>query len=61
MVGGILCLSGVNFNLCFKFRTIKDRDYTFGTHTSILMPFQRTQKVTVTLTFRQKNSLFGLL
>ena len=35
-----LCLSVVNFNLRYNFWTVKDRDFIFGMHTPLMMPFQ---------------------
>ena len=40
----ILCLSFVNFNICYNFWTVGDRDFIFGMHTHLLMPFQMTPR-----------------
>ena len=37
-----VCLSVVNFNLGYNFRTVRDRDFIFGMHTPLMMPFQMT-------------------
>ena len=71
MIGGILflsclivclsvCLSVVNFDICYTFWTVRGRDFIFGIHTLLIMPFQMTPNtkvidlVTLTLTFAIK-------
>ena len=55
MIGGILflsclsvclfvCLSVVNFNLRYNFWTVRDRDFIFGMHISLMTPFQLTPR-----------------
>ena len=39
-----VCLSVVNFNLCYNFWTVRDRDFIFGMHTPLIMPFQMTPR-----------------
>ena len=54
MIGGILlsCLFVVNFNLRYNFWTVRDRDFIFGMHTPLMMPFQMTPRsMTLTFTF----------
>ena len=57
MIGGILvlsclfvCLSVVNFNICYNFWTNRGKDFVLGMHTPLMMPFQMTPLVTLTLT-----------
>ena len=50
-------LSVVNFNLCYNFWTIRDRDFIFGMHTPLMMPCHDTKVndlVTLTLTLKLK-------
>ena len=35
-----VCLSVINFNLHYNFWTVRDRDFIFGMHTPLMMPFQ---------------------
>ena len=58
MIRGILflsclsvCLCVANFNLCYNFSTIRDRDFIFGMHTPLMMPLQMTPKVNDLVTF----------
>ena len=55
MIGGILflsclfvclsvCLSVVNFNIHYNFWTVRGRDFIFGMHTPLMMPFQMTPR-----------------
>ena len=51
MIRGILflswlfvCLSVVNFNLGYSFWTVRDRDFIFGMHTPLMIPFQMTPR-----------------
>ena len=37
-----VCLSVVNFNICYNFWTVRGRDFIFGMHTPLMMPFQMT-------------------
>ena len=37
-----VCLSVVNFNLRYIFWTVRDRDFIYGMHTLLMMPFQMT-------------------
>ena len=39
-----LCLSVVNLNLCYGLWTEQDRDFIFGMHTELMMPFQMTPR-----------------
>ena len=39
-----VCLSVVNFNLRYNFWTVRDRDFIFGIHTPLMMPFQMTPR-----------------
>ena len=46
MIGGILflsCLSVVNFNLRYNL-AVRDRDFIFGMHTPLMMPFQMSPR-----------------
>ena len=53
-----VCLSVVNFNICYNFWTVRGRDFIFGMHTPLIMPFQMTLRsmtfMTLTLTFALK-------
>ena len=40
----VACLS-VNFNLCYNFNTVRDRDFIFGMHTTLKMSFQITPRL----------------
>ena len=61
-----VCLSVVNFNIPYNFWTVRDRDFIFGMHTPLMMPFQMTPTDQVQwpcdLDFDlcSKNSFFGL-
>ena len=52
MIGGILflsCLFGVfwsivNMNIRYNFLTVGDKNFIFGMHTKLTMPFQRPPK-----------------
>ena len=69
MIGGILflsclsvCLSVVNFNLCYNFWTVRGRDFIFGMHTSLMMPFWMTPRsMTLWLTLKLKIAFWTLL
>ena len=72
MIGGILflsclsvCLSVVNFNLRYNFWTVGDRDFIFGMHTPLMMPFPNDTKVndlvTLTLTLKLTNSFLDFV
>ena len=39
-----VCLSVVNFNLRYNFWTIRGRDFIFGMHTPLMIPFQMTPR-----------------
>ena len=39
-----VCLSVVNFNLRYNFSTVRDREFIFGMHTTLMMPFQMTPR-----------------
>ena len=39
-----VCLSVVNFNLRYNFWTVRDRDFIFGMHSPLMMPFQMTPR-----------------
>ena len=39
-----VCLSVVNFNLRYNFWIVKDKDFIFGMHTPLMMPFQMTPR-----------------
>ena len=67
MIGGILflsclfvCLSVVNFNLRYNFGTIRDKDFIFGKHTPLMMPFQLTPRSLVSFDLDAKNNFFRL-
>ena len=50
-----VCLSVVNFNICYNFWTATGRNFIFGMHTPQIMPFQMTPRsMTLTLTFAPK-------
>ena len=58
-----VCLSVVNFNIRYNFWTVRGRDFIFGMHTPLMMPFQMTPRsMTCDLDFDlcSKNSFFGL-
>ena len=40
-----VCLSVVNFNLRFNFWTVRNRDFIYGMHTPLMMPFQMTPRL----------------
>ena len=39
-----VCLSVVNFNLRYNIWTVRDRDFIFGMHTPLMMPFEMTPR-----------------
>ena len=39
-----VCLSVVNFNIRYNFWTVRGRDFIFGMHTPLMMPFQMTTR-----------------
>ena len=39
-----VCLSVINFNLRYNFWTVRDRDFIFGMHTPLMMPYQITPR-----------------
>ena len=56
-----VCLSVVNFNLCYKFWTVRDRDFIFGMHTAAYSTYDALSNinkinylVTLTMTFMLK-------
>ena len=59
-----VCLSVVNFNLRYNIWTVRDRDFIFGMHTPLMMPFQMTPR-SMTLWFdfdlEAKNSFFNFV
>ena len=59
-----VCLSVVNFNLRYNIWTVRDRDFIFGMHTPLMMPFQMTPR-SMTLWFdfdlEAKNSFFDFV
>ena len=59
-----VCLSVVNFNLRYNIWTVRDRDFMFGMHTPLMMPFQMTPR-SMTLWFdfdlEAKNSFFDFV
>ena len=59
-----VCLSVVNFNLHYNFWTVRDRDFIFGMHTLLKMPFQMTPRCQwpcdLDFDLCAKNSFFGL-
>ena len=59
-----VCLSVVNFNLRYNFWTVRDRDFIFGMHTPLMMPFQMTPR-SMTLwpdfDLEAKNSFFDFV
>ena len=69
MIWGILFLSGlsvylsvVNFNICYNFWTVGDRDFICKMHSQLIIPFQMTPRsVTLTLTFVLKKAFFDFV
>ena len=73
MIGGILFLSYlfvclfiflsvVNFYFCYNFLTVRERDFIFGMHTSLMTAFQMTTRsMTLTLTLKLKIAFCTLL
>ena len=59
-----VCLFVVNFNLRYNIWTVRDRDFIFGMHTPLMMPFQMTPR-SMTLWFdfdlEAKNSFFDFV
>ena len=59
-----VCLSVVNFNLHYNIWTVRDRDFIFGMHTPLMMPFQMTPR-SMALWFdfdlEAKNSFFDFV
>ena len=57
-----VCWSVVNFNLCYNFWTVRDtsRDFIFGMHAPLIMPFQITSRSMILWPLLKKNSFFGL-
>ena len=39
------CLSIVNFNIRNNFWAVMDKDFIFGMHTPLMMPFQMTPRL----------------
>ena len=57
-----VCLSVVNFNLRYNIWTVRDRDFIFGMHTPLMMPFQMTPRsMTLWFDFEAKNSFFDFV
>ena len=59
----LVCLSVVNFNLRYNFRTVRDKDFIFGMHTPLMMPFQMTPRsmtLCLDVDLEAKNSFFRL-
>ena len=59
-----VCLSVVNFNLRYNIWTVRDRDFIFGMHTPLMMPFLMTPRsMTLWLDFdlEAKNSFFDFV
>ena len=42
-----VCLSVVNINIRYNFGTVRDRDFIFGMHTQLTLPFQMTRKMAI--------------
>ena len=68
IIGGILflsclsvCLSVVNFNLRYNFWTVRDRDFIFGMHTPLMMPFQNGTKFNDLVTLKLKLAFFDFV
>ena len=40
----LVCPSVLNFNLWYNFWTIRDRDFIFGMHTPLMIPFWMTPR-----------------
>ena len=75
MIGGLLflsclfvclsvCLSVANFNLCYNFWTVSDRDFIFGMHIPLMHTLSNDTKVndlvtlTLTLKFHKHTLIF---
>ena len=57
-----VCLSVVNFNICYNFLNESDSDFIFGMHTPLMTPFQMTPRsMTLTLTLKLKLAFWTLL
>ena len=46
-----LFVSVVNFNILYNFSTVRDIYFIFGMYTLLMMSFQMTPSMTLTLTF----------
>ena len=58
-----VCLTVVNFNICYNFWTVRGRDFIFGMHTPLMMPFQMTPRSMTLWPWLWpllKNGFFGL-
>ena len=40
----LFVLSVVNFNLCYNFWTVRDRDFIYGMYTPLMISFQMTPR-----------------
>ena len=41
-----------NYNICFQFQTVGDKDFIFGMHTQLIMSFEMTRSMTLSLVLK---------